>query len=374
MTTSTTRTQRSIEPEIELEPVPVPAREHARFLRRLLVLALAAIVLVGAVNWLVDPTGVTGRTTRWQIADNSAVRTKKVDLYLALDQQPDVVFVGSSRTMKFEPSHVTELTGLMAFNAAVSGGVPRDILQFTRMIAAEHGDDFPHLVWGLDVDSFRNNELRSNLAADPRLSRYVPLRQRVSQSVAKLGVLVEWQTTKATFRALRRGVVDDPGARSLLATRTYADDGFQEWELPRREPGEELDTFVRNHARQYRGFVFERDGYARIEDEPRDDFVATIRIANANGDTPTIMLAPYHPIASELLDDAGMADRTRDVRDMLDRVRDEDGLEFEVVDLSDLASFDGDPDGFYDAVHMTTDNTRRMIDVLHARGAFALEQ
>ena len=35
--------------------------------------------------------------------------------------------------------------------------------------------------------------------------------------------------------------------------------------------------------------------------------------------------------------------------------------------MTGVESFDGDPSGFFDATHMTTENQRRMIDAVLAR-------
>ena len=46
--------------------------------------------------------------------------------------------------------------------------------------------------------------------------------------------------------------------------------------------------------------------------------------------------------------------------------------DFPVVDMTGVESFGGDPAGFFDATHMTTENQRRMIDAVLARAGDAL--
>ena len=97
-----------IDVELDPEQVGVDGGAHrdsyGSFVRWLLVATVLAALVIGTLDWVVDPTGVTGRTTRWQVADNSAVRSAKLDLYeaaLKRGDDPDVVLLGSSRTMKF---------------------------------------------------------------------------------------------------------------------------------------------------------------------------------------------------------------------------------------------------------------------------------
>ena len=351
------------------EHVAVPSLEahhdftHAAFVRWLLGATLAAVAVVGAVNWFVDPTGVTGRSTKWLVAENSEVRSAKLDLYeqaIEGDAHPEVVLLGSSRTMKFDPAVVERLTGARAFNAAVSGGVPRDAWLFVRLMEERQPRGFPHLVWGLDADAFRDKQLRDGLSTDPRMAKFVSWQERVATRVASAGTLTELQTLKATVRSVRTGGADGQQPREAR----FSDDGMQLWSLPFGRTREFRERLIRRQVAQYAGFIFERDSYDGIEQEPRDEFVDAIRIANEHGDVPTVFLTPYHPLAEDLLRRYAMDDRVREVRDLLDELQRDEDIEFEWIDLSDLDSFDGDPAQFYDGIHMTPANTQRVLERL----------
>lgn len=347
---------------------------HVAFVGWLLGGVLMAMLAIGAFNWVIDPTGVTGRATRWRIADNAEVRSEKLDLYEAMvhgDAPPEIVLLGSSRVMKFDPRDVERLTGRPAFNASVSGGVPRDAWLFTRLIAEQQPGKgaFPHLVWGLDVDAFRDKQLRDGLATDPRMTRFIPRRERIATAVAGAGTLTELQTLKASVRSIRSGGA--PKRRGPASARRFSAQGFQEWSLPFPRTQSALERSVRTQIAQYAGFIFERDAYDGITQQPLDDFVDVIRIANDNGDTPTIFLTPYHPLGEQLLAQHEIAAREREVRSKLRELQRDGDVRFEVVDLTSLASFDGDPRQFYDGVHMTPRNTRRALAVLQEQGVLA---
>lgn len=345
---------------------------HAQFVRWLLGLTLLGMLAVGTFNWVVDPTGVTGRVTRWRIGENAEVRSTKLDLYedlLEAGTPPDVVLLGSSRTMKFDPSVVEQLTGASAFNASVSGGVPRDAWLFVRLLEERQGDDFPHLVWGLDVDAFRDKQLRDGLSTDPRMARFIPRTERVATAVASAGTLTDLQTLKASVRALRAGGRTD--RRTTQPGRTFSSRGFQLWSLPFPKGTQARDAAVRRQIAQYAGFIFERDAYEGVEEEPLAEFEDAVRIANRHGDVPTIFITPYQPLAERLLDRYDLPAREREVLRTLRRLQDEGELRFEVVDLTDLAAFDGDPTQFYDGVHMTPRNTRRVLERLDRDGVLA---
>jgi hypothetical protein len=359
---------------VELERLVQPEHasiSHASFVRWLLGVTLAALLVIGIVDWYVDPTGVTGRQTRWQVADNSKVRSVKLDLYEQLLRQgtpPKVVLLGSSRTMKFDPAEVERLTGEPAFNAAVSGGVPRDAWLFVQLIRERQGDAFPHLVWGLDADAFRTKQLRDGLSTDPRMARFVPRSERLEAKLAMAGTLTELQTLQATVKSVRAGGAPDDGVGQRFSAL-----GFQQWSLPYARTQARRNQAIRRQVAQYAGFVFGRDGYRRIEDAPVQEFEDVVHTANEHGDEPTIFLTPYHPLAERLMAHDGLQDREGDVRAELERLQGEGKLRFQFVDLSDLASFGGDPTQFYDGVHMTPANTRRALEQIDATGGLAAD-
>jgi hypothetical protein len=352
-----------------LPPAP-EAFSHAAFVRWLLACTALAILAVGAFNWVIDPTGVTGRVTRWRIGENAEVRSAKLDLYDRLVDAgagPEVVLLGSSRTMKFDPTHVEQLTGARAFNASVSGGVPRDAWLFVHLVAERQPKDFPHLVWGLDVDAFRDKQLRDGLSTDPRMQRFIPRTERVATAVASAGTLTELQTLEASVRAVRAGGHDQSG----LTRKRFSPTGFQQWSLDFPRTTAAREQAIRRQIAQYAGFVFVRDAYERVEDEPLDEFVDVLRIANDHGDVPTIFLTPYHPLAERLLQRYGIDAREREVRDTLHALQRDGDVEFELVDLGELDTFGGDEAQFYDGVHMTPTNTRRVLARLDELGLLA---
>jgi hypothetical protein len=342
---------------------------HAGFAWWLLGATALAMLLVGALNWYVDPTGVTGRTTRWQVADNSAVRSAKLDLYeqaLAEGREPEVVLLGSSRTMKFDPAVAERLTGAQTFNAAVSGGVPSDAWLFTQYVRERQGDSFPHLVWGLDADAFRRKQLRDGLSTDPRMAPFVPWTERAAVKVASAGTLTELQTLEATVKSLRAG-----GNASDTGERRFSDDGMQLFSRDYETRDVLRNRAIRRQTTNYANFVFERDGWEQVEDEPLQEFVDVVRAANELGDVPTIFITPYHPIAEQQLERYDLADRRAEVLDELRGLQQAGDVEFELVDLSDPASFGGDDRQWYDGVHMTPQNTERVLRLLHERGLLA---
>ena len=108
---------------------------------------------VGALNTLADPYGMVGM--KLVPSATTSDRTIKADAIDALDQAPELVVLGSSRSMRYEPEYLKQKTGLRTFNAGVNGiGGTADAWAMTNYIH----DSFPGArqayFWLLDVESF----------------------------------------------------------------------------------------------------------------------------------------------------------------------------------------------------------------------------
>jgi hypothetical protein len=74
------------------------------------------------------------------------------------------------------------------------------------------------------------------------------------------------------------------------------------------------------------------------------------------------VLTPTQPQVMTAAQKAGWQARHDQVLRLLERYQQQ--YDFAIVDMTDVASFDGDPKGFFDATHMTLENQRKMIDAV----------
>jgi hypothetical protein len=346
------------------------AGEYASFVRWLLGGFAALFVAVVAFNVWADPTGAL-RTTKYTQTKEGAARELKLDLYEQLPKPPEVLLVGSSRTMKVEPSRVRQRTGRRTFNASVSGAVPIDTYLFMRFVA-DRQDPFPHIVWGMDVDALRDPVREAHAFREPRLRRYATergLRDRLGQAED----FVQLQTLRLGLSAVT-GIGDSAGgskekdpAQAAIDDGIFSADGMTtaKYVGQGNRPGQPVEE---RQLDKYTGIVFVRDKYEGIDAGAARDFERAIRFANEQGDVPAIFVTPVHPKARPLMKRFDYAEREREVlaylRDAQRRVK------FQLHDLTHISSFEGRAEDFYDAVHPTPANTRRMVDHLAAEGAF----
>ena len=82
---------------------------------------VTALVMGGvlALNVIADPYGSVG--THYFPTVTTSDRTVKADKIEQLKEGPELVILGSSRSMRYEPEYLEEKTGLSTFNAGVNG-------------------------------------------------------------------------------------------------------------------------------------------------------------------------------------------------------------------------------------------------------------
>ena len=85
-------------------------------------------------NTLADPYGMIG--TKLLPTVTTSDRTIKADFIEKLKQPPQLVVLGSSRSMRYEPAYLQQKTGLRTFNAGVNGiGGTADAWAMTELTA-----------------------------------------------------------------------------------------------------------------------------------------------------------------------------------------------------------------------------------------------
>ena len=91
-------------------------------------------------------------------------------------------------------------------------------------------------------------------------------------------------------------------------------------------------------------------------------FEKTLQLLNDHGTTPVIVVMPVHPRVLAALRKHGRVSGPAPFPAYLHGLQTRYRLK--VVDLTDLSSFGGDPQGFYDGVHINRENSNRVIDAL----------
>lgn len=334
----------------------------------LLVLALAAVVImvaVGALNTFADPYGLVG--TRVLPTLTTSDRSIKVGFIDKLKKAPKLVVLGSSRSMRYDPSYFLKKTGLVTFNAGVNGigGIP-DAWAMMNYIHSRFPDSRPAYFWLVDVESFVPFSVQGNTAAEPRLNQYLggPPTGRRSPSVVLRAVwdnrtsVFSWTTAADSLRVLRH-----PAAikRAVVHYRST----FLPYGAIGPHPYSAAEFRRRYPRSQTRYENLYKTIYHGMDPQAQRYFERTLAFMNAHGAKPVIVLTPINPLLLRVVGPLGWYERHRQVVDFIQSLHAK--YRFDFVDVTDLRTFHGDPVQFFDGVHMTAVNTDRVIDYVLKR-------
>lgn len=106
--------------------------------------------------------------------DVASDRMQKTDLIQRLTAPPEVVILGGSRALRFEPAYIHERTGLTGFNAAVTCARPEDAWAFVNLLHARFPGARFRFLWVIHADEFDRKPLDPGLVNDPALARFFP--------------------------------------------------------------------------------------------------------------------------------------------------------------------------------------------------------
>jgi hypothetical protein len=324
---------------------------------------VALLAAVFALNVVVDPFALAG--TRIVPTAVEPDRSIKLDLLENLRRSPQILILGDSRGRQAEPSYVHRLTGLTAFNAAVTGGSAPDAYVFVRLAA----DRFPHrrrrYIWFADI-GLASSVVLPQLAQDPRARRYLSDPPRFGLGDVK--TYLSTDATKASWRVVEKCVLGS--CRSHIHYRS--DGSLTNQSL----------HYLPEHAKSLRAAVAReiaavRTGHETLAQARRDlaqpgrfvYFERTLRFMNSRGEVPVIVLNPIYPTVLAALERYGFAGRRATFEKIAQLHR---RFRFVVVDCEDIRKWGGTSTDWANATHVNRANMRRELRYIVAHSAGAL--
>jgi hypothetical protein len=308
---------------------------------RLLVASSAALGLVAAVNFVVNPFGTYAPEVFEPMVLHS--RADKLQL-LDAAPPPDVVILGSSATFAMAPEQIRRRTGLRAFNASVHGGSPRDYHALMRHL--EERGTWPKVVLlALSFEQLRPGARVGFEPGDP-LTRYLSERRSPAFASAAASLLAADQT-EASVRRLRAAIEGNAPAPTYL----FAADG--------------LGSFVNPPSL----VLTERRGgnpeltFADLDPGQWGHVQAVLEACRARGTRLIVFLPPLHPQLARLWEETtSLQPIVRELQRRLAPYVPDPVLA--VHDFRRLESYGGRPDLFVDMRHPDAESNRLMLDVM----------
>jgi hypothetical protein len=332
-----------------------------RFVGSFLGSFFALLVVVLAFNVVVDPFALAGTGVVPTAVEPD--RSIKLDLLQHLKRGPQILILGDSRGRQAEPSFLKRLTGLTAFNAAVTGGSAPDAYAFVRFAA----DRFPHrkrrYVWFTDI-GLASGVVEPQLAQDPRARRYLPDASRFG--VGDIKTYLSTDATKTSWRVFEKCVLGT--CRSPI--RYHADGSLTNQSL----------HYLPEHAKSLSRSIAGRLAEVRANHETlaqwRQDLADPRRFSylrrmlafvNRRGEVPVIVLNPIYPsvlAAHEKDGFPGQRATMEKVAQLHERFR------FVLVNCEDSRTWGGTKTDWSNASHVNRSNMRRELRyiVAHSHG------
>lgn len=346
------------------------AGDPRRFVVTLLATALGAIVAVFLVNVLVDPYGTVG--TNLLASGVPRDPSTKAALIKGLTKPPELVVLGSSRSLKLQPSYLHRLTGEDVFNAGLRDATPVEEYALVHFIHDRFPDARIHWLWLLDVEAFRSDQVSPALLDSPDLAPYVSQSDRLTARVHGIVDLLSWRALEDSLASIRadESPADAPGAHSrrigphirhlIRRSEGFAPDGYYT----------RVDYNWGKSRLKYEAMYGDGSLYTHLSGLSKTYLERTLRDMNAWGEAPVIVLSPMHPDLERELGPVGWSGRHRDLVAYLSQLR--STYRFRYLDFTSIRSFGGDRKGFFDPVHMREPNLHRMLSAIAARAADAL--
>ena len=264
-------------------------------------------------------------------------RNYKLGLVEALDEPPELVFMGGSRAQRFEPSYIRELTGLSAFNFAVQNNRPEDAYAMSETLFAMAPDVKLRLFYAVQVTTFNDGVMHPGILYDERFARWFP-DDLIAAQKEELG------TPKPD------GIPENNrySPRGCLLYNSY-DQRLERGRTQERA----LETYLERLVPKAAAPLPEQSRSRRY-------FEKLLRLYNDHGVTPAIVLMPQHPVALAAFREVGWQEKNDALLAYLHGLEDE--YDLRVLDYTEIESFGGKARYFYDGSHVTTENARLLLE------------
>jgi hypothetical protein len=133
-----------------------------------------ALVGVGLVTWAAFVRGSAAPPVVTAKFDVASDRMQKTDLIQKLKVPPQVIILGGSRALRFDPAYLQQRSGRSAFNAAVTGARPEDAWALVSLFHARFPAARFRFLWMIHADEFDPKALDPGLVYDATLASFFP--------------------------------------------------------------------------------------------------------------------------------------------------------------------------------------------------------
>lgn len=298
-----------------------------------------------------------------------------------LGSAPQLLILGSSRSMRCDPAYLHSLLGVSGINLGVGSGTPPDALAFLRYARGMYPSQQMSVLYLLDLENMRLTGYSRFFTSVPQLVESLPADAPGLAAIEPTPAATTTAGTAATTdAAVQRSLVlsytgyaeaRSAGASLIQAANSlypsysdkhshWASNGYLIWCIYdyERARGVTAASRICFQLRRYRS-VYPSDQPGGMSQDSRWFVREIVKEANEMGVTPVIALTPYHPRLLEMLRKRGWDYVHHRILGYLNSLGTEYRLK--VLDFTDVKSFGGWAGGFYDGVHSRPAQMQRLL-------------
>ena len=329
---------------------------------------IAALILAAGVNIIANPFAIYGTSI---IPRPPGMYEKKFILYDDYQPPPRALILSNSHIMTFNPEVVEEITGKRCFNFWLPGACTETYYAILRMVLEQKNNEIDLVIVGTGIEA-----LHPSLAIQPE-ARFIPeisqyfIHDRFGQAniFDKLGLLFTIgqlrQAAALIVANLRHRLDEDfhPGQPRL----EYRENGvtLQATAEAMIEAGTfDLEERIRARLRSKRyteeGPVIK--GWTGISETRKKYWIDFLELCRENDIDIYVFMSPVHPLLLELAAEQNTGNMFEEADEYMAATVAEYGGVYR--NYLDPESWGGDPDLFYDEIHMRPQNSDILLGQL----------
>lgn len=304
-----------------------------------------------AMNYVVNPHGKYDSNVLPSLVWTG--RSDKATLLEELDEHPEVLVLGSSRTMKIDPEFIEEKTGLSSFNAAVNSANAEDYYTMLRYSLDTLERKPKYIILGIDVEAFHNNTpFDDRLLFNKTLSKYLNAQDRISFQ-EMFTSLLSYEETASSLVSLYYKLNEYPNRSTY-----YDDDGFLHYtQKSGTVTDENYDSKIEDYIERY---LARYEGYTQLSEKRKDYFEKFLTLADEENIQVIAFITTLH---DDIIDGLKKTRNYDEVKKQLVTYlndMDEQNTNFVYEDFDRVEKYDGILTAFYDGAHIHEKNANRI--------------
>ena len=317
-------------------------------LRRIVIISASSILICIAVfNIFADSWDLYGLDF-WESRVLPS-RSVKLDFYSRLAEPPEMVIVGTSAAFRIAPAYIQEKLGIRAFNWAINGGKAPEIRILLEYLAQQHPGEYPEvLLMQVSEQSAEAGYHQLPFSLLPFLSPWTLIQEgglRLSEAIN----LSQLSDSLYVFRYTL-----SPSTRPL-ANFYCLEDGFSDRIIKRFS-----ETAVLEQTEKVANCSSASEVYGK-------DIEEIIAFTEEQNSSIVFYISPFLPEFYDkyMKNDPDYRRCHQEIKEYFTELAlQHDNVFFEDYTLLDsIDGLDGE-EGFYDAGHLTPQNSERLIDAL----------